>query len=473
LTTIAKQLTPPKNKLKLTFILSSDNLDGEVALNSLLPAIELIGNKLEFRLEYSKSRHSAAIAAKTTQRCIMNLCVQKLYPHKILRYLSCISQLGQSSNQCSEHFHFDQGRLNKCAQGKKGIKLLADSQKILSDETNSLPIIMINDNRYNGEYSPSKFIAAICALSDKSKPKICHSQSLSARAIFLTDHRCNQCKQVKEVVNYLQKQIPGLKIAEVDYCSSQGKKLFNQLNLELLPQLLFPQKIKHNDLAWNLYRQSLKPRGKFYTFNKIRPFYNPTDNSSSGNSTCNTKTKNPGDNSSNNQKEEPGKLQLFIRPRCPFGNSVLANTEKLFKKIPGKINFQLSYLLEIDKSGKVKSLYGGITESKRQLCAKHHYPHDHKYIEYIWCRAHQPDDPDWKKCTTNTIKANVIKKCVNSSQASKLLKTNLQSGKNRGISISPSLIINNKHIYTGIKPKQLKELFCKHNRSLCKSKFTK
>ncbi|MGM0598049.1 MAG: hypothetical protein ACQES9_13520, partial [Myxococcota bacterium] len=368
LTTIIKKLSPPKNKLKITFILSPDNLGGEIALNSLLPAIELIRNKIEFRLKYSKSQNSAVIASKSQRKSIMNLCVQKFYPQKTLQYLSCISQLGQSSSQCSEQFHLDQVQLNKCAQGKTGIKLLTDSQKNISDAKNSTPIILINNNRYHGEYSPSKFIATICALSGKNKPKICHSRHISTKAVFLTDQRCNQCKQVKEVVNYLQKQIPGLKIEEIDYSTPKGKNLVHKLDLELLPQLLFPRKIKLNTLAWNLYKQSLKPRGEFYTFNKIKPFYNPTKKSSPGHSTSNTKTKIQDDNSNKNREKEPGKLQLFIRPRCPFGNSALANTEKLLKNMPEKINFQLSYLLKIDKSGKVKSLYGGITESKRQLC---------------------------------------------------------------------------------------------------------
>ena len=114
----------------------------------------------------------------------------------------------------------------------------------------------------------------------------------------------------------------------------------------------------------------------------------------------------------------------------------------------------------------IKAMHGQseVDENIRWMCAEKHFPKD--YLKYIWCRAEDYRNNDWKKCATGPIKAAVIEKCQTGGEGEALLKEDIAIGNALGIGASPTWVVNGRTKFSGVTPKVIQDNFCKANPSL-------
>ena len=62
-------------------------------------------------------------------------------------------------------------------------------------------------------------------------------------AVLINDQRCAEC-DTTQLVTQLISIFPGLEVEQLDYSDKKGKELYDSLNLDMLPALLFTEKVK-------------------------------------------------------------------------------------------------------------------------------------------------------------------------------------------------------------------------------------
>ena len=164
--------------------------------------------------------------------------------------------------------------------------------------------------------------------------------------------------------------------------------------------------------------------------------------------------------------EIKNRLDLFVMSQCPFGIKALDAMREVLPAFGGEIDFHIHYIAD-ELDGQPVSMHGDgeVDEDIRQLCAIKLYGKDHKYMDYIWCRNQDMNDADWKKCAKNGIRAKRIARCAESVEGRELLLANLETARSLDIGASPTWMVNNRIIFSGITPEQIKQNYCRTNPS--------
>jgi hypothetical protein len=172
--------------------------------------------------------------------------------------------------------------------------------------------------------------------------------------------------------------------------------------------------------------------------------------------------------------ETPRTLEVFVMSMCPYGAMALKAIQKVLPAF-GK-DMKLSVHFIADQNGEEFSAMHGqpeVDENIRQLCAARYYGANNKYLDYLYCRYEDYRNPDWQKCATGAIKADVIKKCAEGEEGKKLFSEDIAIAKALEIGGSPTWVVNGKTKFNGIAPDVIQRNFCEKNPGLkgCEVKF--
>jgi len=294
---------------------------------------------------------------------------------------------------------------------------------------------------------------------------------------------------------------PGAAVTILDYGDAEGKKMFDDLGIKLLPAVLFDQKVKEAD-NYSRIQRFLKPNGNYLEFRsgaKFDPSKEVCDNGidDTGNglvdckdpdckrdAVCMEKCDNGKDDTGNGlvdcadpdckdtiacRKELPNKLEVFVMSQCPYGVRALNAMEEVLKNFDNKINFEIHFIANELPGGNFRSMHGqGETdEDIRELCVIKKYPKNFKYMEYILCRNKNIKSSNWQACTgENGIDTAAIQKCFEGDEGKKLLSEDIRIANGMGIGASPTWLANNKFKFSGIDAETIKTNMCKHNANL-------
>ena len=287
------------------------------------------------------------------------------------------------------------------------------------------------------------------------------------KATIINDERCAEC-DVTGLVTQLQSMIPGLELEELDYNSKEGKKLYDELELTLLPALLFNKAIE-NDPVYVQMEAFAEPKGD-YVFLNIGSRFDPTkeicdngvDDTGNGDIDCDD-----ADCEGNLicREEMPEKLDLFVMSQCPFGTKALDAMKPILEEFPD-MDFNVWFIASENEDGTFNSLHGQpeVDENIRELCAIEHYPKRHRYMDYIWCRDKDIQSTDWEPCAEEAdMDPEVIKECFEGEEGTALLSENIKLANELEIGASPTWLANNNYKFSGIDSATIQKEYCSVN----------
>jgi predicted DsbA family dithiol-disulfide isomerase len=386
---------------------------------------------------------------------IYQLCAKKLDATKFGPFVTCVSKqyrrIPRNWKQCAQKVGLNQTALQKCADGKQGKALLRASMKRAQKAgARSSPTIVIAGKKYRGRRSTRGLMRAICKAAEK-KPAACAKIPAPVKVdmIVLSDKRCKSCR-TQRYERKLKSIFPGIRIKKVDYATAEGKKIFKNTGIEMLPALFFAKNVEKSE-AYGRFRRNFQKKGDYYQL-RVAGKFAPA------------------------RKETKGRLDLFVMSMCPYGTKALDSMKGVLETFGEKFDFNIYYIAKKTKTG-FRALHRQpeIDENIRELCAIKHYPKNYKYMDYIWCRNKNIRSKDWQKCTgKNGIKTAVIKKCFEGEEGKKLLTENIKLAQALHIGGSPTWLVNNKYVFKGFGDARIKKNFCKYNQqnAVCKNHQT-
>ncbi len=505
----APELASGPKPLKVEFYVMSMCPYGIEVERGVAPVLQKIGHLIDFHLDYivtpqpdgtfKSLQGQNEVDANTVQ-----LCANKMAPAKFWAFLDCQNKNFRDAHNnwraCAEQHGIDVAKLEACKNGQEGKDLLmASAERAKAANATGSPTIRVNGKPYMGGRSPGGFMRAFCAELPDPKPQPCAEikPPPTVQVVYLTDSRCTECSKFERSLEQVNRMIQGAQVKKLDYNSEEGKKVYEEANLTLLPVLLMDEKIKEDEEAWPRLGRMTTPAGPWLTLRAFPQVFDPKgevcdngqDDTGNGLVDCadpSCRFSTPcmeicdnkiDDNKSGKidcdepdckyafacRKEVPNTLELFVMSMCPYGTKAFDAMGEVLKNFNNKIDFKVHYI--VDKVGAgFNSLNGQpeVQENMRQLCAIKHYGKDYKYMDFILCRNPQIRNPNWQPCAKDGIDAAVIEKCVNE-EGVKLLEEAMVAPKYGRIGGSPTWIANGVHRFSGIDAETVKTEFCKHN----------
>ncbi|MBN2714593.1 MAG: hypothetical protein JXX14_01985, partial [Deltaproteobacteria bacterium] len=250
---------------------------------------------------------------------------------------------------------------------------------------------------------------------------------------------------------------------------AEAQKIAKDAKVDKLPALLFDSSVEKDEGGFKHMERWLTKTGDYYQV-KVKATFDPNaeicdnkkDDTGNGLVDCDDET------CKNTLACRPAKektLEVFVMSQCPFGAMAVNAMGEVLDAFGSDMDFQIHFIGNM-AGDKVTSMHGQaeVDEDIRWACAKKHFPKD--YLKYVWCRAEDYRNPDWKKCTTGPIKAPVIEKCFSSGEGEALLKEDIAIANSLDIGASPTWIVNGTTKFSGVTPKAIQDNFCQANPGL-------
>ncbi|MBU1536412.1 DsbA family protein [Myxococcota bacterium] len=449
--------------------------------------LDLVGKHVNFRLEYIVDEtpgggFNSLHGAPEVEGNIIQLCVQSIAPAKLMDFIKCHNEnpraLGTTWKSCAQRAKVDAAALKTCKEGEQGKQLLRASAKIAKDlKVEGSPTFFIGGQKYDGPPSPRKIVDKICEGIKGAKPADCTAPA--AVGYFITDKRCEKCKQYARLLAAISNIAPGAKMTTLDYSDAKAKDLMKTAEIKMLPVIIFEKSILKDKLAMRIFKPIMKQVGSLHKLMEPAAIFDPTaeicdnkiDDDNNGKIDCDDAT---CKEAMACRKEQKKRLDVFVMSQCPYGAAALISMKAVIDNFKKDIDFHVNYIANKTASG-FDSLHGQpeVDENIRQLCAVKHYPKDYKYMDYLVCRSKDYQNPTWKPCAKDGIDVKVIEKCVKE-EGVKLLEENIKLGHALKVSGSPTWLANNRFKFQGIDAELIKTEYCKHNEKLagCKNKLS-
>jgi hypothetical protein len=163
----------------------------------LIPAIEALGDKIDFQLKfvYYAMHGEVEVNEQTTQYCI-----QKTQKDKLIPYLKCFLADESKSQECIQELGIDTKVLNECISSTdKEFNIQANLQDTSSYLSGRFPLydvdkeanekyqvagsptLVINGQQISSGRDSASLLTTICStFTDESKPSECNTQLSSA-----------------------------------------------------------------------------------------------------------------------------------------------------------------------------------------------------------------------------------------------------------------------------------------------------
>ncbi len=469
-------------KVNLEFYVMSHCPYGTQVLDAIAPVLAKVGNYVNFKVDYIASINpdggfNSLHGQTEVDENIRELCVMKYYPenYKYMGYIVCRDKTIQSTDwqSCATQSGMDVAKIKACSEGEEGSKLHVDSiGRSTKAQASGSPTIFLNSQKYSGGRRDADFLKAICnALSEK--PAACSEIPEDAKIdiIVLTDKRCAACDTTP-----LEERLKGVftsaTIKKYDYSTPEGKKLYEETKVGVLPAILFDEKVSSSS-GYSDVQSYLVPAGKYQSL-RIGASFNPTkevcdnkiDDTANGKIDCDDPD---CENTLVCRQEIPKKLDVFVMSQCPYGTQALDAMKEVLANMKDA-DFSVHYIAGYDEAtGQFNSLHGQgeVDENIRELCAIKYYPENHKYMDYIWCRNKDIRSTTWEGCAQEAgMDAAKIKQCAEGDEGKNLLKEDLKIAQELGIGASPTWMANNKYQFSGIAADAIRQSLCRYNQGL-------
>jgi len=520
-------------KIKVDLYAMSQCPYGVQAMDTMDAVMESMGETIEYNINYivnldDSGNLTSLHGDPEVKGNIVQLCAKEYSPDKYLDMISCMnesySEIPDNWRDCAaESFITSLDQIEACYEGEEGKELLKENMKKADElQVAASPTFYINDEKYQSsrdEVSIKRFICSqidynykacfdipACVVdsdcieeSDKigkcvTEGEESYCEYYDPETIDLTilnDERCEDCAFASEVVNSLSQIFKGLNVKNVDYNTEEGKKLYEENNLDFLPSFLFSKSVENGE-GYDNVRNYLYEKGEYLEL-AIGADFNPSleicDNSIDDTGNGLIDCLDPDCFSNIVCRQEISKnLDLFVMSDCPYGVQALDALKEItenFKNdnITINVNYIGDYYTEdeynsLNDSAKAMceqrpngkyycSLHGGyeVEEDIRSLCVNNYYPD--KFLEYVWCRNDQGiKDGDYTECFNGRMNVATIDNCVSSTEGTYLFEQNTQIARDLNIGASPSWIVNNKYQESGVAADTIKQAFCKYNLNI-------
>lgn len=508
-----KAATEIENKVRLDFYIMSQCPYGTQVQEGIGPVLDKMAGMIDFKQEFiaSQSPDGSFSCLHGEPECngnIAQLCMEKHNPKKYFPAVLCMAKdrkgIPDNWKKCAEENGLDPAPIQACYEGKEGKDLLAQSSmKAKEKGARGSPTIFINDKPYRGGRSPQAFEIAVCmALDDADRPADC-PEVKPVDLTILSDARCKECDvRAKSMRTQFENMFMKLNVHELDWLDEEGKAISEKASVTLLPAYIFHANVK-DDPGWEQIARHVDPMGGYFVIkpDRVRSTFDPTkevcDNGEDDTGNGLVDCKDPDCKQKIVcRKEKPKTLDLYVMAHCPYGIKAQNSLEEVLNTFGAEISFKLHYITSVfDEAGyhdyprkewchkyEDGQWYCSMhrkeetDENLRQICAQDLYPQNHKFMDYILCRAKNPRDPDWKKCATdNAMDAAKIETCSTGEQGRKLIQADSELCEALNIHGSPTYFWNNKHVERAdTNPEAVKTVFCKHNEGTpgCEKKLS-
>ncbi|NLN62393.1 MAG: hypothetical protein GX146_05885 [Myxococcales bacterium] len=455
---------------------------GVQAMDGAIPAVAEFGGQVALNLHYigtkgADGKLNAMHGEDEVKGNIIQLCALNLFPDKAFPFITCINKewraIPNGWEKCADEVKIDQAALKACSDGDKGQQLLSDSYDVSSQAgAQGSPTIKVEGQNYQGGRAPRDFVAFIC---DKFKDKnLTHCANIppppKVKLIAITDKRCGAKCDPQNVINSLKQMAPGLEAEIKDWADEGTQALYDASKLSKLPAILFDKSLDADEGALKQLERFLVPAGDYRSL-RIQANFDPRaeicddgiDNTGNGLVDCDDPS---CANGMECRAETDKTLELFVMSQCPYGAMAIKAMEKVLPAFGKDMKFIVHYIAD-EVDGKLNAMHGQseVDENIRQLCAIKHYGANNKYLDYFNCRYADYRNPEWQKCATGAIKANVIQKCFDE-EGNKLLSDDIKIAKALEIGGSPTWVVNGKTKFNGIAADVIQRQYCAKNPGL-------
>lgn len=482
---VAKVVDKPA---KLEFFIMSKCPYGVQVEKAIGPVLDQLGANVDFHVGYIGQKSGDTLSSMHGPGEVTGdeaqLCAHKIAPDKYFKMITCQDEDPQHVDtnweSCGQKAGVDTGAVKACidSQGKQLLSAAFDESSARG--ATGSPTMFINGKPYEGGRKSSDFLRAICnSYEGGTKPAACENIPVAPKvnAIFFSDARCEKCN-IKPLEGRLKGVFEGLQPKEVDYSTSDGKALYQELtqadpSAKYLPMILFDDTVQQDKEGMQQIQRYLHPVGHYQAL-ALGGHFDPTaeicdnkvDDNNDGKVDCDDPT---CKEAMACRPEKPKTLDLFIMAHCPFGKKAMI-AAKDFKDAFGADAEINVHFIGDNKNGQLTSMHGPteIDDDLREVCATKYYAQNDKFLDFLSCRSKaltaNPSDTNWQSCTGGTtgIDANVIQKCVDS-EAKSLLTASFDLAKAVDIQASPTFLVNNRETFNAQDPNGIKAQFCKHN----------
>ncbi len=494
-----------KKKIDVEFYVMSQCPYGTQVMKGISPVLPKLGADINFTADFIGKDQGGKLTSMHGQSEVdgnkIQLCAMKYYAdgYKYMGLLDCMNKnmraIPGNWEGCAKEAKLDVAKLKACFEGQEATDLLRASYKKAKQKgASGSPTIFINGKKYKGKRGPNDFTRGICqGFPANDRPKLCADIPAPPPPVkfaikIISDKRCPRdlCKPPQVWQSRLKGMCEGAEIKLVDYNDEEGKKVYKELEVGLLPAILFGKEVKKADNYKRLAR-FLKPKGDWLLFRSGAKF-DPTKEicSNKKDDTGNGKVDCDDPDCTNDllcRKEIPNKLDLFVMSQCPYGVKALNAMKEVLKNFGEQIDFTIHYIATEEGNG-FKSLHRQpeVDDDIRELCAIKMQPKKHKYMDYILCRNGQieqdmknrrakppkkPDPAAWKTCVEKSgLNMKKMEACSTGDEGKNLLRASIKMPNSLQIGASPTWLANNKHKFQGIDPERVRQNLCKHNPKL-------
>jgi predicted DsbA family dithiol-disulfide isomerase len=506
---------PPKQtvaeKVKLEFFVMSQCPFGTQVEDGIAPVLKKMGGDMDFSIDFIGGEKDGKLNSMHGENEVngdkVQICAIKYAPYKYMDMFSCMNKNARSIptnwESCAKDTGMPVDQIKTCYEGQEGTALLkASFAKAAARNARGSPTIFLNGKPYTGGRSELAFSRGLCEAYPKEKPALCASlpPPVKVPVTIVSDTRCKDCRP-----DFWQKRVegifPGAVTTVVDYGSDQGKKLYADLKLDLLPAILLGKEVQQAD-DYQRVSRFLQPKGDFFLFQSGARF-DPTkeicDNKADDNNNskidcddtdctyakecrevCDNKTDDNKDGKADCddpqckdsfmacRKDTPKRLELFIMSQCPYGVQALNAMKEVLEAFEKKIQFEIHFIGDI-MGTTITSMHGQgeVDEDLREICVQKYFGKDFKFMDYIQCRNKNIKDANWQACAKEAgLDEKKIEACWTGAEGKKLLAEDMLIARGLGIGGSPSWMANGKTKFSGLDPETIKTEFCKANPGL-------
>jgi len=321
----------------------------------------------------------------------------------------------------------------------------------------------------------------------------------SSDIIVLNDLRCKEC-DVASVITQLKSVFPDFVVGEIDYMDEEGKKIYGESDLTVLPAILFKDNVKDN-ANYTQVENYLEQKGDFLSL-RIGASFDPAgevcdneiDDNDNGKTDCEDESckTNPAcmETICNDGKDDDGdglvdcddpdcekswqcmpktdkpEVELFVMSYCPYGTQIEKGMLPAARLLGDKIDFSVKFVYYAMHGEKE------VNEQTLQYCIQKEY--NNKYLDYLECFL---EEGDTEGCLEEVSLTGKLNSCIeNTDKEFKITeKLNDEStwlgsyppfdidkklNEEYGVSGSPTLIINGVKASVSRDPASLLDAIC-------------
>jgi predicted DsbA family dithiol-disulfide isomerase len=506
--------TPDKDKVKVEFYVMSQCPYGTQVENAIAPALENLGDAVNFQLDYIVSETSPGVfqslhGEKEVKGDIVQLCAMKYYPdnYQYVKFIVCqnkdAANVDTNWQACAQENGMDFAKLKTCLEGDEGKNLLrASMQRAQARQASGSPTIFIGDAAYSGQRDSLSFQTAICKFSKSSvctglpkcasdadcteqptKDGYCinpgkenaaceYREPMKVDYIILNDAKCGTACDPANIVQVTQQLFLGAKSRLVDVNSEEGKALVEKYNITVVPAFIFDKGVEQTK-SW-INQPDLKTAFELVGDNGDK--YKILDEATGATYFVSAEARKAyydaiGVILSDNKPQ----IDFFVMSYCPYGNQAEEGVEPVYQLLKDKALFKPHYVIYENYGGggpnycidnnKLCSMHGiqELNQDVRELCANK-YMGIGKWFEFVLamnkaCSAANADTC-WEAVAKNLgLDVDKIKTCQEK-EAVALLTAEKTLGDALKVSGSPTVFVDGDSYSGGRTPEAFKTALC-------------